>query len=168
MKHAVKAVIAVVMLGAAAPASAQLGWSVGGGPTFDVGTDGVGNGFNAMAGAELGLPLLPLSVRFDGMLNRLKLDGIDGSYQTLSASANAIFRMGPGGITPYLIGGVGYYQTKTSVDGAGDAEQSHWGVNGGAGIRLGLGSLGVFGEARVHATKDGETRLAPVTVGVRF
>jgi hypothetical protein len=168
VKRIVSTVLACV-LATAGSASAQVSFGLGGGPSFDVNSNvELGTGFNGLVSAELGLPVLPFAVRVDGMINRFELDGGIGDYQVLSGTVNGVFKLSPAVLVPYLIAGVGMYQNKVLFEDADDVSESQWGVNGGAGIRFGLMGFGAFAEARVHATKDGDTLIAPLTVGFRF
>jgi hypothetical protein len=169
VKRIVMTVVTIAALAVAGNASAQVSFGLGGGPSFDVNSNvELGTGFNGQVSAELGLPVLPFAVRVDGMINRFELDGGVGDYQVLSGTVNGVFKLSPAVLVPYLIGGVGMYQNKVLFEDADDVSDSTWGVNGGAGIRFGLMGFGAFAEARVHATKDGDTFIAPLTVGFRF
>jgi hypothetical protein len=78
-----------------------------------------------------------------------------------------------------LIGGVGLYNGKTTVDGLGSSEsQTKFGANAGAGFDLKLGSAALYAEGRFHAIFKGavdtqsldETTayMIPLTVGLRW
>ncbi|MEX0907141.1 MAG: outer membrane beta-barrel protein [Gemmatimonadota bacterium] len=162
-------------LSGAGTAQAQVGIALGGGPSFPLGTLGesVETGYNAQLSATLSVPLIPIAVQLDGMFNQFPAEGEGGDYRILSGSVNGVLSMPSIGITPYVIGGVGFYNSRYSDDpGAGpDSESStDAGVNIGAGVRVGLAGLAVFGEARLHNIfSDGDSqRFAPVTLGVRF
>jgi opacity protein-like surface antigen len=77
---------------------------------------------------------------------------------------------------PYLIGGVGVYNIKTTgaddVGGVVDTDNSttKFGLNAGAGFDIKAGGVGLFVEGRFHDVfTDGTNfRFIPITVGVRF
>ena len=88
-------------------------------------------------------------------------------------------RPGGGPARPYLLGGVGMYNGKTSLDGLGSSEsQTKFGLNAGAGFDFGLGKANLFADARFHAILKGgvdsttleETTsyMIPITLGLRF
>lgn len=73
-------------------------------------------------------------------------------------------------IKPYIIAGVGYYDVSFDSDLAeDDASNAEFGFTGGAGVRLGLGRLGVFAEARaLRIGGDADLTTVPVLVGITF
>ena len=96
-----------------------------------------GSELNALAAVQLDVPLLPLAVRADAMLV-----GWNSDAGPLSLSANLVLPLRLPVVTPYVIAGYGKY-------GVGSA-QTMKGWNAGAGVRLGVGRVGVFAEARRH------------------
>lgn len=87
-------------------------------------------------------------------------------------------------VTPYALGGLGYYRVSVSASEGGvslSASESGFGFNGGAGLRFGR-SVGFFIEARYHqfsiTTEDEDDpgggefkstfRMIPVSIGVKF
>lgn len=88
-------------------------------------------------GLQLDLPLLPLAFRAEGKVAGSNI--IDGPR---SWFANAVVPLRLPGIQPYLIGGYGVYSKGTPFEEKG--------LNYGAGARIGLGRLGLFGEMRRH------------------
>ena len=78
---------------------------------------------------------------------------------------------------PYLIAGVGFYNSNfnlsasnNSLSGNGSTNDNDLGVNGGGGVRVNFGGIGIFGEARYHYIFSSGTHLQmiPITFGVRF
>jgi hypothetical protein len=120
---------------------------------------------------------------------------IDGSYQQFSLDEDRFpgftglktrFIMGTGNIVfkfksseestfrPYLIGGVGLYNGKTTADddpgdvlGGGETD---FGLNAGAGFDFKAGGAGLFIEGRFHNvfSEGTNTRFIPITLGIRF
>lgn len=167
-------------------AQAQLTLGVGGGVSFplsDLRTV-VSPGYNVLAQLGLGLPSLPIGLRVDGMFNQMNhKSGIAaGNLQLWTVNANVVYNIAPlssggAGITPYLIGGVGYYNDSyhinvsgTSVGAGGNTHANNVGLNGGGGIKAGVSSLSVFVEARFHYifTSPGHTEFVPITAGIIF
>lgn len=163
---------------AATAASAQVRISLAGGPTVPVGilADDVDLGYHAQLSAALGLPALPIGVRFDGALNQFPETAGDGSFRMISGTANAVLSVPSIGFVPYLIGGLGVYRSEWLHDEEepghdhGDEATTNLGANVGVGARLVLPSLAVFAEARLHHlfTEGEEVRFAPISLGIRF
>ena len=98
----------------------------------------------------------------------------------IGGTANAVFAFPSAAVArPYLIGGLGLYNGKTSLDGFGSTEsQTKFGANAGAGFDLKLGSAALYAEGRFHAifkgavdteTLDETTAyMIPLTVGLRW
>jgi hypothetical protein len=99
--------------------------------------DAGGSELNVVAAAQLDVPLLPLAVRADAMLV-----GWNSNAGPLSLSANLVLPLRLPVVTPYVIAGYGTY-------GVGSAQKME-GWNAGAGVRLGVGRVGMFAEARRH------------------
>jgi hypothetical protein len=182
---------AAVMLPAIRSADAQdigqVGLVLGAGGTFrgnlPNGTFYNGLGYNILAGLSFSMPILPISVRVEGMYNQFST--LLSVYQTrvYSATANGVytFRVIPI-IHPYLVGGGGYYHLNGQAFNAqaqpGDPTEIQYvmngaGINGGVGIRSGLGMFGFFAEWRYHYifaspqnAPGGHTSFAPFTFGM--
>lgn len=173
-------VTALAIAASAAPASAQVELSIAGGPSLPLGDFGdvVGTGFHGQASLRLSLPLLPVSARVDGLFNQFPMEIGDADMRVLAGSVNAVLSLPSVGITPYLIGGVGLYNSRLSGgDGTEPAlpesdgdSTTDFGANIGAGVSVGLPGLSVFGEARLHNIfgDGGSTRFVPISVGLRF
>lgn len=173
--------LAVLALGvlAMAPsvASAQLHTSltVSGGLSMPKGqgSDLIDNGYNLAAGLNLGAPLLPVGVRFEGAYNKWNAKGNTTSNSATgdmaSGTVNATFGLG----MPYLIGGVGYYSSGGSqtLNGVSTtySRVNAMGLNGGVGIKLPFPMLSPFAEVRYHKVYgDINSSYIPVTVGITF
>ena len=112
-----------VMLGAQAAHAQGLSFGVGGGIVVPTGSlsDGLGTGWSGTAQLRVKPPVSPLGFQVDAFYTRFSLDGIDGHSRMLGGTANAVFAFpGASPARPYLLGGVGVYNGKTSVDGLGD------------------------------------------------
>ena len=165
----------------AMPAHAQRRASVGvaAGATVPVGDlgDATSTGYHVLGTLAIsGTAASPLGFRIDGMYNSLsgKSSGPDVNIWTVNG--NLVFAL-PGGMaaTPYLIGGAGWYNTKTDED---DAESTNnFGLNGGIGARFALSGFSTFAEVRFHnifgeknevTDKRPSLRLIPLTFGILF
>ena len=158
--------LAVLLLAAPVPSHAQLGIAAGTAiPSGDF-ADVVDPGLHVQGSFNLGLPLLP-DFRLDAMWQRYS-EITGGNARLLGASANVILDLPLLVIKPYLLGGLGYYDLSFDDD-ADDSDSSSPGFTAGAGLRIGLGRLGVFGEARaLRLTGDNSITTLPIMIGVTF
>jgi len=155
LKGLVLSSVAVALV--AAPAAAQIGWSLGGGVSMPS-TDGAENGWHALGAATFALPALPIGVRADVMYT-----AFDGA-SILGVNADAKWNILPGPLSPYAIGGLSW--GSTSIE-ALDESQSDFGYNFGAGLDFGISKLSFFAEYRWVTLGDGDA-ISPLTVGLRF
>ena len=103
---------------------------------------------------------------------------VSGDVDLVGASADITYGASGGVIRPYLIGGIGVYRRRVSqdIEGAVDEfrslrdSETDVGFNGGLGVRLSLGGLAAFAEARYYSvsTQPDRTNFIPITVGVAF
>jgi opacity protein-like surface antigen len=171
-----------VSASAFAPSTAhsQVYLGLGGGATFPVSNlgDNHSTGYNVLADLGVHIPTTPIGVRVDGMFNQLPgKDGV-GSEQIWTTNANLVVSLAHGSpVSPYLIGGGGYYNGSVHVFAgsgglttSGSTHANDFGLNGGGGIRVGVGGIGLFAEARYHYIFDGSHHfeMVPITAGVRF
>ena len=121
----------------------------------------------------------PLGFQVDGFYTRLGLQNdIDGHSQMIGGTANAVYAFSGASVArPYLIGGVGVYNAKTTIDGFGSGSDTKFGANAGAGFDFKLGAASLYAEGRFHtifkAAVDAESQetnayMIPITVGLRF
>jgi hypothetical protein len=172
-------------------AEAQVTFGVGGGlslPLSDLKTAAT-TGYNVLGQLGIAVPFLPIGLRIDGMFNSFKHQpNIPfNNVQLWTVNANAVWNISPissagAGVTPYLIGGAGYYNDQggcdvryLSVPGitacpGGNTHSNYVGLNGGGGVRAGIASLSVFVEARFHYvfTSGGHLEFVPITAGIIF
>jgi opacity protein-like surface antigen len=152
-------------------------------PTGDIG-DGASTGFHGLVTLGAMPALVPFGVRIDGMYHSLDVEDFDdgvltftgNSLQILGLTANGVFSM-PGMMvtSPYLIGGIGYYNTKLKSDDFDSDGESNFGLNIGIGAKFNLGGFGTFAEVRYHNIFDGDddldignTAFIPLTFGIMF
>ena len=185
MKSVIRGAVAglAIALCAQAAQAQGLSFGVGGGAVIPSGSmsDINSTGWSAMAVARFKPPVAPLGLQVDAFYSRLGLEGgVDGHSQIIGGTANAVFAFpGVSAARPYLLGGIGVYNGKTSIDGLGSTEsETKFGINAGAGFDFGLGKAQLFADARFHAILKGgvdattfeETTayMIPITVGLRF
>ena len=171
--------LAVALL--ATPAQAQqFNIGIAGGATGPSGS--VNNrqdlGYNGMVSVQAGIPLIPFKLRADVQYNSFGGSNFSNAFtqatagtdaRVISGSVNAVIGLLPGPIKPYLIGGVGYYDTKFD----GNSSSRKMGYNYGAGVKLAK----LFVEARMHTVQNSSFDVAngrttakfiPVSVGFMF
>ena len=179
--RAIRSVLVAAALVAApgnGPAAAQ-SVLVGGGAAVPLGllNTATNTGAHGLAAISIAPAILPVSIRIDGMYGRFGLshNDIDGHFSVLHSTANAVYQF-PGHetttIRPYLIGGLGVYSYKFITDlpvGRQDEAHTDIGINGGAGVDIVAGALGVFAETRYHSVmiRGENPEYLPVTVGIR-
>jgi opacity protein-like surface antigen len=166
-----------------AQAQAGLSLSMGAGAVIPTGSmaDVNSMGWTGQAALRVKPAVSPIGFQVDAFYTRLGLEnGLDGHSRMLGGTANAVFAFPSAAVArPYLIGGVGLYNGKTTVDGLGSSEsQTKFGANAGAGFDLKLGSAALYAEGRFHAifkgavdtqTLDETTAfMIPLTVGLRW
>ncbi|HUR95907.1 MAG TPA: outer membrane beta-barrel protein [Gemmatimonadales bacterium] len=176
------AVVGLTVLLSAQAAQAQgISFGFGGGvvvPTGDLG-DANSMGYSGTAQVRVKPPVSPLGFQVDAFYTRFGLEGVDGHSQMLGGTANAVFAFPSASpVRPYLLGGVGLYNLKASIDGLGSTDsQTKFGLNAGAGFDFGLGKAQLFAEGRFHTIMkavpdvNGDEKagyIIPLTVGVRF
>ena len=185
-KRALLSAASAALVFTAAPAAAQLGpvnpfsFGVSAGAAVPVGDFGdgykTGYGINGLIGIRV--PASPVSFRGEvGYTRNDFKGGVDGHTRIISGVANILLSASPGPTVvarPYLIGGVGIYNGKTSLDASNveidDGSDTKFGLNGGVGVELPLSGISAFAEARFVSifTEDRKTNYIPITVGIRF
>jgi hypothetical protein len=160
---------AATLLCARHPAAAAQRLTISGGvaaPMSDLG-DVADLGYVIAAGLNAGGTDRPIGARVEGSLAGFDLKRSSESARIISLTGNAVVNLLPGASSPYLIGGVGLYNSKF-----GDADSNNdIGVNLGGGLRFPLGSLRAFFEARYHAVLGNRRerphlQYVPVTLGI--
>jgi hypothetical protein len=149
----------------------QFGISAGAAlPTSDL-SDGASTGWSAGGTIAFNPAMIPLGIRVDGAYNRFGLkDGVDGDIHFTSVTGNLVYKVPSASVSPYLIGGAGWYNAAASVTGFGSGSENHWGWNVGGGISMPLSGFDTFIEARYNQVQGdgGSLKFIPVTFGVMF
>jgi hypothetical protein len=179
LKRSLFLAIATIAL-VAAPASAQLGLvkpfqlGIAGGaaqPMADL-KEGADLGYNGTVAMAINLPFIPVGLRIDGAYNGFAAKAAGGAkLHVISATGNVVWRLPSVGISPYLIGGGGYYIATTTVPSSANITDKNFGWNAGAGINLPLSVFKAFVEARYNSVSvdgGGKMEFVPVTFGIMF
>jgi opacity protein-like surface antigen len=175
--------LALALSAQVAQAQAGLSFGLGGGLVVPTGSmaDLNSTGYTGQASLRVQPAASPLGFQVDGFYSRLGLQNdLDGHSQMIGGTANAVYAFSSASpARPYLIGGVGVYNGKTTIDGLGESEsETKFGANAGAGFDFKLGAASLYAEGRFHAifkaAVDAETLeettayMIPLTVGLRF
>ncbi|HUQ80178.1 MAG TPA: outer membrane beta-barrel protein [Gemmatimonadaceae bacterium] len=169
--------VAAVAMPAQAQRRTSFGFAAGATiPTGDLG-DAVSTGFHALGTLAIsGSASAPVGFRIDGMYNSLSGKSSGPDLTIWSVNGNLVFAFpGASTVTPYLIGGAGWYNTKADQDGA--ESSNNFGLNGGVGARFALSGFSTFAEVRFHnifgeknelTDKRPSLRIIPLTFGIMF
>jgi opacity protein-like surface antigen len=186
LSRAVGAVLVTMALSASAAQAQGAEFSLGGGlgiplSNFD---DVAKLGWHGLAAVSFVPTGSPVGIQVDGQYHQFKLDeNVVGAGSLkdrfIFGTANAVFKFKTAEtspVRPYLIGGVGVYNFKTTgssdvgnvIDTQGSTTK--FGINGGAGFDFKAGSAGLFVEGRFHNifTSGKDVKFIPITVGIRF
>ncbi len=123
-------------------------------------------GWNATGSLGFNFPASAVGVRFEGFYNSFEGENDNPTARIAGATANLLYHLGGQTVRPYVIGGVGAYNTKVSgFDGETD-----FGINAGLGFKFALGTLTTFAEARLHtvAIDPDDIQFIPITFGIEF
>lgn len=139
-------------------------------PTGDFG-DAVKSGFNVGGLLEFTRPASPLAFRIEADYQRfdskLDLPGA-GNLRVISGVANILYKFAGETARPYLLGGVGLFNTGSSVEGS--ESETDFGANVGVGLEIPLSGITAFGDVRyqsIFASPD-NVNIIPIRVGIRF
>jgi hypothetical protein len=138
-------------------------------PTSDL-SDGANTGFNVGGTVAINALGWPVGFRIDGAYNRFGLKGASGDIHFTSVTGNLVYKLPAAAVTPYAIGGLGWYNAAANVTGFGGASDNHWGWNAGGGISMPLSGFETYIEARYNQVQGngGSLKFIPVTFGVMF
>ena len=164
-------ILALLLAVGTAPAAAQLGFFVGGGPTFPTGDYNAyaKTGWMGMGGVAFSLPALPVQIRGEGLYGRNSHDDTTGDRTDLyGGMANVTLSLPFGPLKPYVVGGLGMLNHHYAPGSTGVDSENQWKAvyGGGVGINLSLAMLSVFVEGRY--LKRSDTAFLPLMVGIKF
>lgn len=161
---------ALATLAAAAPAGAQVGLGLAAGAAFPTGDFGnaTNMGYNVSAMLNLSAPLVPIGARIEGMFNQFDIKNLSTKDNAVAVTGNLTYGIGGVVASPYLIGGLGWYQNKFDAGSFGTTTRSGMGFNIGGGVRLPLTGFSAFVEARYHKMSGENIAYVPVTFGINF
>jgi hypothetical protein len=166
--------IGAVVLGAMLVVSPLAGqWrghvQAGGGVAVSTGVfkeDGGKTGWLAQVAGGLMSPGGIIGARINGTFAKHNFASGTGSFKILGAMGDILVSPKMSGkLGGYALAGAGFQNMK-----AGEAKQTKFAWNAGAGVLVKAGSLGIFLEGRFLSinTENQKTNTIPITAGVRF
>ena len=185
MKRSLRVIGLAALVALPAMASAQearpVSFGVSGGLSLPIGDlgDGYDAGYNVTGHiAYKPASFTNLSFRGDVSFDRWGNKNLDdASTRLLGVTANGVYafpQTTPGVVRPYVLGGVGFYNGKSSGKVGGvsisGSSSTDLGVQAGAGINFQLSGFATFVEAKfVNVFGDGSSvSFIPITFGVKF
>jgi hypothetical protein len=172
---AIAALVSAPLLEAQRPVSLGLAGGVSI-PEGDL-REGSDAGWHALATIVVSTLMQPLGLRLDVAYNRFEFSddvaaALRGGNQSVSsATLNFTYRlpMTNSPMSPYLISGLGAYQTRCSL-GSGCEAVTRYGWNVGLGAKLYVLGFRSFLEGRYHRTERGDSGVHyfPITFGFLF
>jgi hypothetical protein len=173
MRNFIAAAAVLALLASATPASAQIRLGVAGGPSTPVGglSDVVNPGVHGGLVLNVGLPLIPISVRGELMVQRLPGAGDGAALDQVWGAANGRLDLLPLPLVGvYVTAGAGLYSSRFDPNPLATPERTtDPGINIGVGADIQLFVVRPFIEARYHRVLTDPARgFVPITVGVFF
>ena len=166
-----------IMLASAAAAQTTTGgagvqFGVGAGlamPTGDFG-QGSKSGFDIHGMLGFNPAALPFGVRVDVGYSRFGFEGGRGNTSIISGTGNALLKIPATSIAPYVIGGLGVFNAKTSIDDLGSGSSTRFGINVGGGLQFNLSGMATHLEAKYVNifAEGGSVAYIPITFGIMF
>lgn len=164
-----------LVLGATVLRAQGVEFSVGAGPGIPLGSfdDAVKIGWQGIGGVSFQPRTLPVGLQVDVSFSRFSDQTFDRQSQIIYGTADATYHFHTAEATsmrPYLIGGLGIYNSKETGSDALNGSTTKLGLNAGAGLDFKAGSVGLFLEGRFHNVfvNGPNIEFFPINLGVRF
>src|SRR5918992_4552944 len=176
-----------MLLGAPALRAQGAEFSLGGGVGVPLGDfdDAAKLGWHGLAAVSFVPNGWPVGIQIDGSYQQFSLDderfpGFSGlKHRFIQGTGNVVFKFKSSEestFRPYILGGLGVYNTKTTADddpgdvlGGGTTD---FGLNAGAGFDFKAGGARLFIEGRFHNVftggAGGDLKYIPITLGIRL
>lgn len=177
---AVAALTAGMLLSAPALRAQGAEFSLGGGLGIPLGNfdDQAKMGWMGLGAVSFVPNGSPVGIQIDGQFQQYKLDGGgDLKDRMLIGTGNIVYKIKTSEdsrFRPYLIGGGGVYNLKTTGTVTPgtlfEGGVTKFGINAGAGFDFKAGAAGLFLEGRFHDvfTTGENVKFIPITLGIRF
>jgi hypothetical protein len=155
---------------------AQARFSLGAGAAVPLGAfdDVVKLGWQAAGAVSFAPENLPVGLQIDATYAQFSDETpFDIKNQLIYGTADAVYRFQSAVSTrfhPYLLAGVGVYNSKETGDDALGGSSTKFGINAGAGLEFTAGNAGLFLEGRFHNvfSEGPNVKFVPINFGVRF
>jgi hypothetical protein len=155
---------------------AQARFSLGAGAGVPLGTfdDVVKLGWQADGAVSFVPRDLPVGVQLDFAYGQFSDETpFDIKNQLIYGTADAVYRFQSAVSTrfhPYLLAGVGVYNSKETGDDALGGSSTKFGINAGAGLEFRAGNAVLFLESRFHNvfSEGPNVKFVPFNFGIRF
>jgi hypothetical protein len=167
------ATLLVVTVSAASQAQMmeQHRFGVSAGVALPMGDFGDAAGLGLQIGGQLALPMGErVSLRFNVDYGRYSGEGGIDHVSLLGGVANVVLPLNSASaLKPYVLGGLGFYQTTVDV-GGGSVDNSDLAFNIGIGYDFTMGSRSMFTELKYLSIQGdgGSTNTLPIVIGLRF
>lgn len=132
-------------------------------------------GFNVTGTVAFHPQMIPLGIRIDAAYNSFSLNndaGVDGNVHFTSVTGNLVWSIPSEAVSPYFIGGAGWYNIGVDVPNLFGDSDNRFGFNIGGGIKLPLSGFDTFLEARYNqvsgANGGPSLKFIPITFGLMF
>ena len=138
-------------------------------PVSDLG-DSFNVGFNGTVTVGFNPVMIPLGIRVDGAYNQFGAKGGGANVHFTSVTGNLVYKFPSVSVSPYAIGGAGWYNAAISITGFGSGSDNHFGWDIGGGITMPLSGFDTFIEARYNQVQGngGSLKFVPITFGIMF
>ena len=135
-------------------------------PVSDL-SDIANTGFNGTVTVGFNPAMIPLGIRVDGAYNQFALKIGGANVHFTSVTGNFVYKVPSMSVTPYLIGGAGWYNSGGS---GGGGTENDFGWNAGGGLSMPLSGFDTFIEARYNRVSSSGTAssFVPITFGIMF
>jgi opacity protein-like surface antigen len=176
IRKGITTVTLALVLGANPLRAQGVEFSLGAGVGIPLGNfdDVVKVGWQATGAVSFAPRNLPVGIQVDATFSRFSDETpADVSNQLVYGTANAVYRFTSSDesrFRPYLIGGLGVYNSKLTGSDALDDSSTKFGFNAGAGFDFKAGGAALFLEGRFHNVfvSGPNVEFFPINVGVRF
>ena len=139
-------------------------------PTSDL-SDISNTGWNFNGHVGFNTRVIPLGIRIDGGYSSFGFkQGVNGDVHFGNITGNFIYKVPAPTVTPYILGGAGWYHLGASSPGFFSGSSDKFGWNVGGGISMPLSGFDTFIEAKYTQIETSGTSMkyVPITFGVMF
>jgi hypothetical protein len=132
-------------------------------------------GFNVTGTIGFRPQMIPLGIRVDVAYNSFGIKdefNVDGNVNFTSVTGNLVWSIPSEAVSPYFIGGAGWYHAVIDIPNVFGDNANRFGFNIGGGIKMPLSGFDTFLEARYNQVSgsngDPSLKFIPITFGLMF